>query len=305
MPHRYQIFDVFTDTPLAGNPLAIVHGADDLDDARMQAIAAEFNLSETIFLRAPADPLHAASVRIFTPKHELPFAGHPTVGAAVALASDRAASAADAPGAILILEEKVGLVRCAVTLDEGSRSGFAEFDCPRLAAVEGAAIAREGIARGLGLDSSDIGFENHRPVVASAGVSFLFVPLSGLAAMARVEPDPGRWKELPAAAGGGLPAYLYCRETVDPDAHFHARMIAPGFGIAEDPATGSAAAAFAAALARFDDLRDGRHEFRIEQGVEMGRPSRIRLGIDIAGTALAAVRIGGHAVRLAEGTLDA
>lgn len=124
----YEVFDVFADKALAGNPLAVVHDSEGLTDARMQAIAREFNLSETVFIFPPTIPAHEAAVRIFTPDYELPFAGHPTVGAAVSLARRR--KTGDETDRLVALEEKVGIVRCGVIL--GENSAFAEFDLPRL-----------------------------------------------------------------------------------------------------------------------------------------------------------------------------
>src|SRR5690606_32159759 len=154
--------------------------------------------------------------------------GHPTVGAAIALAVRRRL----AGPAIQVLEQAVGPVRTAVTLLPGGRA-FAEFDLPRLPERHSAAVAAEPIAAALGLDPQDIGFENHRAGIWSAGVPFLTLPVAGLAAMARVQPDAAAWQHL---VPNGMPAYLYCRETVGHDCAFHARMFAPGLGIGEDPA---------------------------------------------------------------------
>src|SRR5215813_4295595 len=126
MPKRsFAVYDVFSNCKLAGNPLAVVFDSNGLDDAAMQAIAGEFNLSETTFIRPARNAAHRAEVRIFTPKHELPFAGHPTVGSAIAITE----LAGDAVPSIFVLEEKVGPVRCAVRSDGGVM--FAEFDLPR------------------------------------------------------------------------------------------------------------------------------------------------------------------------------
>ncbi|MDN2566129.1 PhzF family phenazine biosynthesis protein [Aquibium sp. A9E412] len=300
---RYRIYDVFAETALAGNPLAVVDDADGLDDATMQAIAREFNLSETVFLCRPGNPVHAAAVRIFTPAHELPFAGHPTVGSAVALAEDRAAQGDGGETALLVLEEGVGAVRCAVTLTAGG-PGFAEFDLPRLPAAVPFEASNEAVAAALGLDHHAIGFENHAVSAWSAGVPYVCVPVADLEAAGRARIDARLWDAI-APREGAVTAdpYVYCRETVNHDCAFHARMFAPDAGIAEDPATGSAAAAFVGAVLRFDAPVDGAHRLWIEQGIEMGRPSRIRVEIDVAGGKLAGGRIGGQAVRIAEGTL--
>jgi trans-2,3-dihydro-3-hydroxyanthranilate isomerase len=296
------VYDVFADERLAGNPLAVVLDSDGLDTAAMQRIAGEFNLSETVFVGTPEKPVHSAAVRIFTPRVELPFAGHPTVGTAIALAEARAAGPADGTPEILVLEEEVGPVRCAVS--RGTGVTFAEFDLPRLPARVGFEVAPELAAAALDLDPREIGFENHRVDAWSAGVPYVTVPVRGLAAAAKARMDVDAWLKLAPRAGHLVAApYIYCRETLGHEASFHARMLAPHEGIEEDPATGSAAAAFAGAIMCFDTPPDGSSRLVIEQGVEMGRPSKIRLELDVEGGKLAAARIGGHAVKVAEGVL--
>ena len=301
MPRRYAILDVFTDRPLAGNPLAVVLDSDGLADTAMQAIAREFNLSETVFVAAAVNPVHAAAIRIFTPAAELPFAGHPTVGTAVLLGREAAAANHGKHEMVLVLEEKVGPIRCGVTVDGASR-GHAVFDVPRPASPAGEPGSVAAIASALGLGPHEIGFENHQPSTFSAGLPFAFVPVRDLAVIGRARPVPASWQ---TAFGGEVTgAFLYCRETQTTGHHFHARMFAPGVGVAEDPATGSAAAAFVGVVRRFDALPAGSHHLVIEQGFEMGRPSLIGLEIDIDGGRVDGSRIGGNAVVVAEGMLD-
>ncbi len=296
MPRRYEILDVFTDRPLVGNPLAVVLDAEELEREAMQAIAREFNLSETVFVLPPQNPAHTAAVRIFTPARELPFAGHPTVGAAVCLAAGRFSG----PGehdAVIVLEEVVGPVRCGVKLSDSI--GFAEFDCPKLPERAGQAAPKDLIAAALDLSPTDIGFENHVPSVWSAGVPYHFVPVSNMEVLARPRPSRTGWSR----AFGRDGAFLYTRETEGHDHAFRARMFAPEHGVDEDPATGSAVAALPGAVHEFDAMTDGDHAAIVEQGFEMGRPSLIRLETTVAGGKLTNVRIGGNAVRVAAGTL--
>lgn len=298
----YMIYDVFTDRALAGNPLAVVLDADGLDTAAMQRIAGEFNLSETVFLLPAEVPHHTARLRIFTPRLELPFAGHPTVGTAVALAERPGFAAAEGESAILILEEKVGPVRCAVS--RGKAAAFAEFDLPRRPEPVASTLLPEVAAAALGLGPHEIGFENHVVSSWSAGVPYVTVPVRGLKAAGKATLNADLWlREAPSIGGIAAAPYVYCRETVNHDCAFHARMFAPHDGIPEDPATGSAAAAFAGAVMRFDRPGSGSTQLWIEQGVEMGRPSRIRLEIDVENGAIQAARVGGHTVRVAAGTL--
>ncbi len=301
MKREYAIYDVFTATPLAGNPLAIVFDAEGLDTSAMQKIAGEFNLSETVFVLPAVDPVFTAQLRIFTPGAELPFAGHPTVGTAIALAQ-RKLGQGGIGDAIIMLEEKIGPVRCGVNIS--AEKAFAEFDLPKPPQEIGAAPEASQLAAALSLSKSDIGFENHVPTVFSAGVPMTFVPLRNIDAAKRAKVNSSEWDEVFAGAIGGPEVYIYCRECVQHQNHFHARMFAPSLGIAEDPATGSAVASFAGVIVKFDQPLDGLHKYSVEQGVEMGRPSRIDLEIEVKTKSFSSGRIGGNAVKIAEGFLE-
>lgn len=300
MSRRFFTLDVFTRRRHAGNPLAVVLDSEGLDDDVMQAIAREFNLSETVFVLTPDDEHRRAKLCIFTAARELPFAGHPTVGAAVLLALlDRKGE----PGAIAFgLEEKVGVVPCVIEI-EGVDHGRARFRLPRLPEIAGEGKEVSEAAWALGLEPPDIGFGRHIPSRHSAGVPYDLVPVQTLDAVARAKPHPEAFDRV---FGGDHPsAYVYTQQTSDAGHHFHARMFAPGMGIAEDPATGSAAAALAGALMQFEPLSEGEHSFVIEQGYEMDRPSQIDLQIVIRDGALVSAEIGGDAVVMSEGTLRA
>jgi len=304
LARRYNIYDVFTDKRLAGNPLAVIYDADDLSDAAMQAIAREMNLSETVFVQASANSAYAARLRIFTPGKELPFAGHPTVGTAVALAERNHGGSNTDMDLVCVLEENVGPVRCAVRLRSGE-AGFAEFDLPKKPWRIDLPLDRQGIADALAVKSTDIGFENHVTSIWSAGVPFLMIPLHNLATVQSLEFDPLLWeKAVPFVEGSLASAYVYCRGGVHHQAKFHARMFSPDMGIAEDPATGAAVAALSGAIRHFDGLPDGHHPILVEQGVEMGRASFIHLHIDVKDGDIAKARIGGQAVKVAEGVLE-
>ena len=299
----FHTLDVFTDRRFGGNPLAVVHDADALSGEAMQTIAREFNLSETVFVLKPDNPAHSARIRIFTPARELSFAGHPTIGAAVLLAQLRAPATNGERDAIVALEEGIGTVRVGVRLPPGN-APFAEFDAPRLPEEAGVMPPVERLAAALGLIPNEIGFENHRPTRFSAGNTFAFVPIATRDAMARARVNASYW----AGAFGGVStigAYLYTRQCVHNTAAFHARMFAPDSGVPEDPATGSAAVSFAGVVHHFGEQPDGVHKRAIEQGYEMGRPSLIYLTLVVEGGRLGSVRIGGHAVRVAEGVLTA
>lgn len=301
---RYVILDVFTSEGLSGNPLAVVLDSEGLSDARMQAIAAEFNLSETVFVFAPDNGAHSAALRIFTPGMELPFAGHPTVGTSVLLGLERFPDCQQeqAQDCMILLEEQVGLVRAGVKLT-GPLLGEAVFDVPKLSEPFAATLgSKDEIAAALGLHITDIGFENHVPTFYSAGVPFAMIPLKNLDAMERAKPVSSCWN-VAFGSHAHNDAYLYTRETVRHDSDFHARMFGPGMGIVEDAATGSAAAAFSGALFQFDKPGQGSHRYVIEQGFEMGRPSIIQLELDVENGAMIRARIGGSAVIVGRGAL--
>jgi trans-2,3-dihydro-3-hydroxyanthranilate isomerase len=298
----YHVLDVFTETRFGGNPLAVVLAADDLDGARMQIIAREFNLSETVFVLRPQNQAHTARMRIFTPAAELPFAGHPTVGTAVLLAEIRNAPRAALDDALIVLEAPIGIVRVGVRTRAGAAS-FGEFDAPKLPEEIGTLPSAERLAGALSLIPAEIGFENHRPAKFAAGNTVAFVPVASLEAIAKAQVATHHWDS--ALKGQGLlGAFLYCRQTVHTISSFHARFFGPDFGVPEDPATGSAAVGFAGVIHRFDAPPDGLHKRIIEQGYEMGRPSAITLSLQIQGGRLDTVRIGGHAVRVADGKIE-
>ena len=299
MSRRFVTLDVFTGNALAGNPLAVVLDCEGLDAPRMQAIAKEFNLSETVFVSAPADERQRADIRIFTPGRELPFAGHPTVGTAVLLAI---LDQAGAPGALAFgLKEQVGIVPCAAEVESGTK-GWARFRLPRLPFTWGDGKAASECAWALGLDPTEIGFERHVPSRHSAGVAYDLVPVASLDAVARARPQGDAFDKVFGDSDHPA-AYVYARIPGVAGHRFRARMFGPGMGIAEDAATGSAAAAFAGALMQCEPLGDGEHNIVIEQGVEMGRPSEIALQMVIENGALSYAEIGGHAVVISRGEL--
>ena len=298
MKRRFATLDVFTQRRFAGNPLAVVRDGDGLDAATMQAIAREFNLPETVFLLPAENRAHAARLRIFTPAAELPFAGHPTVGTAVLLGLDGGKSARE-----LVLEEGIGLVRCT-TETRGDDRGHARFALPRLPERTGDAADAGDLAAALGLTLDDLGLDDFEPGKWSAGLEFTMIPLRGLDAIGRARCDPAHWQAAFGATGPRT-VYLYCRETAEDGHAFHVRMFAPHMGIPEDPATGSAAGAFAGVLALYGELAGGEHAFAIEQGYEMGRPSVIELSLTLTGGALADASIGGDAILVGEGSIEA
>ena len=289
----YEIWDVFTDRPFGGNPLAVVFGADALSTEQMQTLAREFNLSETIFVMAPRDAGHRAKVRIFFPTAEIPFAGHPTIGCAIAL-SGLAAPGPDS-AAELVLEEEAGLV--PVTVTRRGNAVTAEFAAPVLPHAAPGTVDPAQVASALGLAPGDLGCTGHpAPALWQGGPAFLYVPLRDLETLGRARPREPAWSAV-MAAGGVDSAWCY---TPVPGG-YRARMFSPTAGIPEDPATGSASAIFAAELAARGLLAGPETRLTVTQGVEMGRPSRIGLTVLAAQDVLVAARVSGQAVRIAAG----
>jgi trans-2,3-dihydro-3-hydroxyanthranilate isomerase len=301
MKLTFHTYDVFTSTKFAGNPLAIVEEADALSDQQMQTIAREFNLSETIFVRKPRDPAHTASVRIFFPTAEIPFAGHPTVGCAIHLAQKKYKPGCSFETTIT-LEEVAGLVPVKVSrIGDVPRAQFTAPVTPF--AVDMALPSVADVAQALSLEVSDIGFDNHGLGLFQGGPRFFYVPLNSRAALQKAKVIEPHWSRVVGGMGIGN-AYLYVRGGDGAKTHFRGRMYAPTDGIPEDPATGSATALLAGQLLRSEALPDGTHRWQIEQGYEMGRPSDLWLEADVAGAKLAAVRVAGQAVQIMSGVLE-
>ena len=300
MTHRYAIFDVFTDQALAGNPLAVVFGADDLDAVAMQAIAGEFNLSETVFITEPRGRDADYGLRIFTPREELPFAGHPTIGATVALTL--ASGAAPGQRKRFVLEETVG----DVTADgraNSERHGSARFFAPKLPEQVGELPDYAAIAGALGLQTGDLLDTPILGGVWSAGVPFAIVPIRDPARLSAIALDLAAFEDV---FGGDEPvcALVVAKATLtEHTTDWRSRMFGPHLGIVEDPATGSAAAAFAGLISEQGGLGEGEHGVDIYQGIEMGRPSLIRLRLKHEAGRLTDLMLGGDAVKIAEGTL--
>jgi trans-2,3-dihydro-3-hydroxyanthranilate isomerase len=298
MDVEFVTLDVFTTRTFGGNPLAVIPDARGLTAEQMQAITAEFNYSESTFVLPPEDPANTARVRIFDPVHEMPFAGHPNVGTAVALA--RAGEVFGKPvGDKVRFEEQVGLVEIDI-LRNGAQASGARFTAPGSATI-GPMSEEEAIANVAGLETSEIETARHLPQLVTLGIGFVFVELTDVAALAHCSPRLDLFRtHLPIETTDGL--YVYVRSAEAGGIRIRSRMFAPLHGVSEDPATGSAAAMLGALLGKLepgvDDLT-----LTIDQGVEMGRASRIDVGVRRAAAGVEAVTVGGDAVQVMRGVL--
>jgi trans-2,3-dihydro-3-hydroxyanthranilate isomerase len=274
MNRKFYVVDVFTRTPFAGNPLAVVLDTDGLGDASMQQIASEFNFSETIFLFPPSDPRHTARVRIFTPSGEIPFAGHPNIGAAWLLGT-LGYFHGQPVGARLQFEEKGGVVDLALLYDNATCSG-ARLTAPQSLQV-GAPFPVESMAACLDLPPAAISLANHEPTVVSVGLPFILIELDSRATLSATRPSYLEFmKYAHRELWEGIHVYVRTPGVDGEPDTLHTRMFWPVDTIREDPATGSANAALAAYLAHLDPAPAGEYHLNIEQGDEIGRPSHMR-----------------------------
>ena len=298
--YKFYTVDVFTDHVFGGNQLAVFPKAKGLTDQQMQMIAREFNLSETTFVFPPEDANNTRKVRIFTPTIEVPFAGHPTLGTAhVLIATGEVA--ANGQVTEIILEEGVGPVPVSVSKKDSNRT-FAELSVSQLPVFGPPPPSREDLAAILSISPGELSADE--PIQAvSCGVPFLFLPVSGLGAMALLRINASRWNE---TLGGywATAVFAWTRETVHFRSDLHARMFAPLFGVAEDPATGAAAAALAGYLGIREGAATGTVHWRVEQGLEMQRPSFLDVEADKQDGKIVVVRVGGLVVSVSWGEME-
>jgi trans-2,3-dihydro-3-hydroxyanthranilate isomerase len=299
MQRHYVTVDVFTDRPFGGNPLAVVLDAEGLSTEEMQAVAREFNYSETTFVLPPRDAAHDAEVRIFTVNSEIPFAGHPNVGTAYVLATR-----AKSPPARLLFEEKAGLVPVEI-LSEGGKVLSAELTAPQ-ALKRLTQLSAEQAAACLSLSAADVRTDRHAPHVISVGLPFLAVELASREALRRARPNADAFaKTFPVDESDAV--YFYTRDVPEGEkpCDVQARMFHPGAsGLSEDPATGSATAAAAALLAELDGRADGELKLCIGQGVDMGRPSLLLTRVVKRGGKVVSAHVGGGCAPMMEGVFE-
>lgn len=282
MAYRFFIADVFTDQPFTGNPLAVLPDARGLSDRAMQAIAREFNFPETTFIFPPSEARCAARVRIFTPKTEMPFAGHPTVGTAAVLAR---LERIPVPGTS-VLELGIGPVPVELTRRGAHVHAALVMDKP----VElGPKVSNEAAAAALSVPVEEAW-------IANGGVRFCFARLKDRATVDRAVLDRAAWaKDLDQAS-----LYFFAADGES----LYVRMFAPALGIEEDPATGSGAVGIAGVLAARNGAQEGVFTWRIDQGVAMGRPSRLEASAEKRGGKVVRIKVGGATVISAEGSME-
>jgi trans-2,3-dihydro-3-hydroxyanthranilate isomerase len=293
MRRRYYTCDVFTDSLFGGNPLAVLPEAEGLSDTQMQRIAREFNFSETAFV-FDAESGGTRKVRIFTPKVEVPFAGHPNIGTAFVLAETGEFGPIEGQLGVTF-EEQAGLV--PISIDERDGRIWCELAAPEKLLL-GRHVPVLLIASAVSLTPDDIVQVTHPPQEASVGLPFVFAELTNADALARARVDFNGFDAL-QAEGIRPHVHLYVRSNDAFD--LRARMFAPHDGVPEDPATGSANCALAGLLSHYDSSATASFSWRIAQGVEMGRPSVLEARADKNGGVVVDTWIGGSSVMVSEG----
>ena len=299
---HYHLIDVFTNRPFGGNQLAVYTNGRGLSGALMQAIAKEMNFSETTFVLPPRDPANDYHVRIFTPASELPIAGHPTVGTSFVLARERMIEH-EGDEANIVLEEGVGPVPVRIELKDGEPV-FAEMRQP-LPTFGPVFEDTRTLAEMLSVEASALADTGLPAQVVGCGQPFLFVPLRDLESVRRIRLRLDVWER----ALGGFAAqnvFVFTREVEHEGSTVHSRMFAPELGIGEDAATGAASGPLGCYLVRHKlfPSNGGASDFTSEQGIEMGRPSFIKIRIEHDADRITAVRVGGECVFMGEGFLE-
>jgi len=297
---QFQTVDVFTGTQFVGNPLAVVLNAEGLSTGQMQAIAAEFNLAETTFVRPPKDAAHTAEVRIFTPRSEMPFAGHPNVGTAFVLARAGVSYGRPVGGDRVIFEEKAGLVPIEILRDGATAIG-AKLASPQPLSV-GVEIESDLVASACGISLIDIENSRHRPCIASCGAPFILAELKSRTALLAASPN-GDVFRLEVTKHPVVSIMIYT-QVDEGDIDIRARMFAPHLNIPEDPATGSANVALIGLLAKLRPEANLTLSKTIAQGVEMGRPSILQAEAEKKNGIVTATFIGGRCVPVMSGTIE-
>jgi trans-2,3-dihydro-3-hydroxyanthranilate isomerase len=297
---EFQTVDVFTDQQFGGNPVAVIPDARGLTETQMQAIANEFNLAETTFVLPPTDAAHTARVRIFTPRAEMPFAGHPNVGTAFVLAHQATVCGAKFDRANMVFEEIAGLVPMTIEVVDGAVVGASLAAPQRFKAIRDVDVAL--VAQACSLDPSDIEVTRHAPCLASCGAPFVIAEVRDREALRRAQPRTDVFMErLPRDEATGIHLYVAQAEG---GAEVQSRMFAPLHGVFEDPATGSANVALIGLLAHLRPEPSLRLQVLIGQGVDLGRPSLLRATAEKRDGVVSATYIGGGCKPVMSGAID-
>jgi trans-2,3-dihydro-3-hydroxyanthranilate isomerase len=302
MKINYYIADVFTRQLFNGAQIAVIPHADGLSDHTMKLLARELNLSETVFVFHPENADNTRKMRIFTPKKELDFAGHPIIATAFVLGhcGDLYLSQTITP---IILEQNAGPVEANITAENGKPT-FVQFSRKVTSIVDRFAPTDEELASFLGLKQSELDHKKYSPRLVSCGFPYLIVPVWNYESVRKAKFNMTAWSQSIAPQTAAQEILLFAPKTPFHDADFNARLFGPHIGVYDDPPIGTAMPAFASYLCSFEHTQKGTHVFAVDRGDADSRRSVLNIEMDHKGQELLTLRVGGGAVLFAQGTID-
>ena len=302
MKINYYIADVFTKQLFNGAQIAVFPNADGLSDATMKLLARELNLSETVFVFHPEQSDSKRKMRVFSPKKELDFAGHPIIATAyiLGLCGDIPLNEGITP---IVLEQNAGAINANISVADGKPT-FVQFARTVVSIVDRFAPTDEELASFLGIKQSELDHKKYSPRLVSCGFPYLIVPVWNYETVRQAKFNSTAWSQSIAPQTAAQEILLFAPKTPFPDADFNARLLGPHIGIHDDPPIGSAMPAFASYLCSFEHTRKGTHVFAVDRGDANSRRSVINLEMDNKGHEFVPLRVGGEAVLFAQGTID-
>ncbi len=299
MALNYYIADVFTQEMFSGAQIAVFPDAQGLGDKQMAQLAGELNLSETVFVLPPSQQKATHRMRIFTPQGEVDFAGHPIIATAFILAVCGKVKLQD-PYTSLVLEQNTGLIATHIS-GEDVHSGFVQFTQKVAPTIDRFTPTDQELARFLGIKATDIDSKKYMPRLVSCGFPYLIVPVFNYETVRKARFNFEAWSQSIAPQTAAQEILLFAPKSPCPDSDFHLRLLGPNIGSKDDPPVGSTLPAFAAYLCSHEHVRKGTYTFAVDRGGSEGRRSLLNLEMDNKGEALLTIRVGGTAVRVAEG----
>ncbi len=301
MNYNYYIADVFTKEVFNGAQIAVFPNADGLSDEQMQAIAKEFNLSETVFVSHPETGGNKRRMRVFSPLEEKDFAGHPTIATAYVLGSCGDIELSDSITPV-VFQQNVGDLEVNITAENG-KPVFVQFSREFSSSIDRFAPTDEELASFLGLEQSELDHKKYSPRLVSCGIPYLIVPVWQYESVRHAKFSYSAWSQSIAPQTAASEILLFAPKSPFNDADFNLRLLGPDIGIHDDPPVGTAMPAFAAYLCSFDFTQKGTHVFAVDRGDAETRRSVLNLEMDNKGKELLTLRIGGTAVMFAEGKI--
>jgi trans-2,3-dihydro-3-hydroxyanthranilate isomerase len=302
MKYNYYIADAFTSQIFNGAQIAVFPDADGLSDQQMQLLARELNLTETVFIFHPEGAVTTRKMRIFSPKSEIDFAGHPIIAAAYVLGLCGDIKLTDGITPVLF-EQNVGPIEVNISADQGLPT-FIQFSRKVSSIVDRFAPTDEELAGFLSIPQSAFDHKKYSPRLVSCGVPFLIVPVWNYDAVRKARFNYSAWSQSAAPQTAAQEILLFAPKTPFVDSDFNARLLGPNIGINDDPPVGSAMPAFASYLCSFEHMKKGTYTFAVDRGDAQSRRSVLNLEMDHKGQEQLTLRVGGAAVVFAQGFIN-